>query len=468
MVLRRAPVDGRERPRRRNRWLGDQFLVLAVHDGTMRFVEVLVPTGKRGAVLELLDAEGVDYAVTPETGRPEYVAVVTFPVATDALPDVLDDLNAAGVDETAYTVVTEPETVISEKATGVDRRSGSDAISREEMAARANELAPALSTFVVMTLVSTVVATAGLFLNSSAVIIGAMIIAPVMGPAVSTAVGTVTAESALHRRGIALQLLGLLLSIGGAAVFAWMAHESFLVSPGVDVREIPAVQQRLVPDLLSLVIALGAGVAAVVSVTRDVGQALVGALIAVALIPPAATTGIMLAWNYPLSALGAFLLTVVNLLAINFVALALLWASGYRPFEADLTDVARRLTVLRIAGLVAILVVLSLILTAVSVFSYGSVAIQDQMHEEVASTLDSPEYDDVRLVETRSNDLQDALYFGETFELTVVVDAAGPRGDLAADLRDRLEARFGIPVAVEVEYVEYAPPTEDPPTIPGT
>jgi uncharacterized hydrophobic protein (TIGR00341 family) len=437
----------------------------------MRFVEVPIPTGKRGAILELLDEEGIDYAVTPEVGRPEYVAVVTFPLSTDALTDVLDRLNAAGIDESAYTVVTEPETVVSKKGTGVDRRPGSKAISGEEMAARANELAPALSTFVVMTLVSSVVATAGLFLDSSAVVIGAMIIAPVLGPAISTAVGTVTAERELYWRGIGLQLAGIALSILGAAAFAWLAHETFLVSPSVDVREIPIIQERLVPDLFSLVIALGAGVAAVVSLTRDVGQALVGALIAVALIPPAATTGIMLAWNYPLSALGAFLLTVVNLLAINFVALALLWVSGYRPFEADLTAFARRVTALRIAGMITVLVVLSLVLAGVSAFSYGSVTVEERMHDQVASTLATPEYDGVRLVETESTDLEDALYFGETFELTVVVDASGgPRDDLATDLRNRLEARFGIPVAVEVEYVEYAPPTEggpdfDPPVV---
>jgi uncharacterized hydrophobic protein (TIGR00271 family) len=291
-----------------------------------------------------------------------------------------------------------------------------------------------------------------------------MLIAPVLGPAVTTAVGTVTVEQNLHRRGIALQVLGIVLAILGSAAFAWLAHETFLVSPGIDVREIPAIQERLVPNLLSLVIALGAGIAAIYSLTRDIGQSLVGALIAVALIPPAATTGIMLAWNQPFSALSALLLTVVNLLTVNFAALAILWASGYRPFEASLSDVAKRTTLLRLGMLVVILVTLSTILAGVSALEYVSSDYENRMQDTVTSTLQTSEYDDVSLVEIESTGLQDAIFFGEPFELTVVVDATGrPQEDLARDLRNQLTSQFGIPVAVEVDYVEYARPIENNP-----
>ncbi len=425
----------------------------------MRFVEVLVAEGKVEAILGLLDEEGVEYSVTPETKQSKFEAAVSFPLPTGAIAELFGRLHEIGIDDDAYIVVTEPETVVSREYSELARRYADDTIANVEIVARAEELAPSLSTYVVMTLVSTIVATAGLFLDSSAVVIGAMLIAPVLGPAVSTAVGTVIAERDLHRRGIALQILGVLLSILGAAAFALVAHETFLVEPAIDVREIPAIQERLVPDLLSLVIALGAGVAAVFSLTRDVSQSLVGALIAVALIPPAATTGIMLAWNYPVSALAAFLLTVVNLLTVNFVALAVLWVSGYRPLETSLLAVAKETTLRRLATLVAVLLVLSLILTGMSALSYISTEYENQMHEEVSETVSSPKYDDVRLVETESTGLQDAIFFGERLELIVVVDAETQSDDgLARDIRNRLTARFGIPVAVEVDAVEYAAP----------
>ncbi|MFC6976672.1 TIGR00341 family protein [Halomicroarcula sp. GCM10025709] len=287
----------------------------------MRLVHVLVPRGKRNAVLQELDDEGIDYAVSREVGRDEYEAQVSFPLPSNAVEPVLNRLRAVGLEEDGFTVIVAAETVVSKRFDELRSNYADPTLSRPELIARAEDMAPALSTFVVMTIVSAVVATTGLLSNSAAVIIGAMIIAPVMGPAIAASVGSVLSNRTLFRRGVGLQVLGVGLAVVSALAFSLLLKETLLVPPGFDPFAVPQVQERLTPNVLSLVIAIGAGVAAVFSLTRGVSSVLVGAMIAVALVPPAATVGIGIAWNDPLAIVEAGTLLLVNLLAVNLVAL---------------------------------------------------------------------------------------------------------------------------------------------------
>jgi len=432
----------------------------------MRLVQVFIPEGTRETILDQLDEEGVDYAVTPETGRKEYSDVVTFPVPTNAVEPILARLRDVGVEEDSYTVVIAPETVISKRLGTLAAKDERLTIAREELLARAEDMAPATSTFVIMTVVSAVVAATGLLLNSGAVIIGAMLIAPVMGPAVSAAVGTVVSERPMFRRAVALQTFGLVLAIVSALVFALALKSSILVPPGLDVLAIPEIQQRVAPNVLSLVLAVGAGVAAIVSVTRGVGQVLVGAMIAVALVPPAATVGICLAWGNPLAAVGALVLAVVNLLAVNLVATVVLWWAGYRPEATGLARQARRSAVRRATALIVILAVLSLVLVGVSYVSYQSTQFEQNINSGVADLLSGQGYENVTAVSVTTTGVARTILFGEPTQVAVVVsvDEPGAATGLAADLRGRIREATGEQVVVTVSTVEYAGPAE-PPTL---
>jgi uncharacterized hydrophobic protein (TIGR00341 family) len=437
----------------------------------MRLVHLLVPQGKRTAVLDELDEEGIDYALSPEVGREEYEAQVSFPLPTSAVEPVLNRLRAVGVEEDGFTVVLAAETVVSKRFDDLRRSYRDTALSRPELVARAEEMAPSLSTFVVMTVVSAVVATTGLLSNSAAVIIGAMIIAPVMGPAISASVGSVLSNPVLFRRGVGLQVLGVSLAVVSALVFSLLLKETFLLPPGFDPIAVPEVRERLAPNLLSLVIAIGAGVAAVFSLTRGVSSVLVGAMIAVALVPPAATVGIGVAWGDALAVAEAGTLVLVNLLAVNLVALGLLWASGYRPVDAERTGEARRRTVLVGAVVVVALLLLSVVLVAVSALSVVDARFESALHDEIDDVLARPAYADVRHVETHVDvsPLRHVL-FGERIEVTVLVDTPGgaPPEGLAADLRAIIAAEQGFEAVVIVEPVDASFPSDDERAAPGT
>src|SRR6056297_1400533 len=330
----------------------------------MRLVQVLIPEGTRSAVLDTLDDQGIDYAVFDEVGRGDFEAMVQFPVPPGGVEPVMEDLFAAGVREDAYTIVLPTETVVSQRLAALVERFPGLRISREELTARAEELAPANSTFFAFLVLSTVIATAGLLLDSAATIIGAMVVAPLMGPAITASVGAVLGDERLAARGVRLQVSGLLLAVVVAAVLGFLLRGTFLLPPDLDVQAVPQITERTSPSFLSLFLALGSGIAGAISVIRNAGSALVGVAIAVALIPPAATAGLGIAWGLPLIAVAAGTLVLVNLLAINLSALVLFTLAGYRPLSAHTLDqsAVRRGVLKRIGGIVVAILPLSVVL----------------------------------------------------------------------------------------------------------
>ena len=359
----------------------------------MRLVQVMVPAGKREAVRSALDEEGIDYALADETSGREYTAVVSFPLPTEAVEPVLERLREVGLERDAYTVVLDAETVISRQYEELERRyeedegTSEERIAREEVAARVEEVAPAWGIYIALTVISTVVATAGLLLNSPAIIVGSMIIAPIIGPAMETSVGTVIDDTDMFRRGVRLQVLGTVIAVGGAAVFASAVRYANVVPPGTEVFGITEVRSRLAPGVLSLPIALGAGAAAAFSLSSGVSTALVGALIAAAVVPPIAVVGIGLAWGAPLTVVGAGMLVVVNFFSINFAALSVLWYEGYRPADFFRLQEVRRETLKRIGVLGLGILLATVMLAGITYTSYQSAAFEDAVRQEAGAVV---------------------------------------------------------------------------------
>ncbi|MFC4543772.1 TIGR00341 family protein [Halosolutus amylolyticus] len=367
----------------------------------MRLVEILIPKRKRDAVEEVLEEEDIDYTLTEEESRNEPSVVVTFPLPAPAVESVLDDVRETGIDEDSYTVIVEAETVISERFDELEQRYARNTarISREEMQAQAKELTPRFSTYLVMTIMSVVVATAGLLLDSPAVVVGSMVIAPLIGPALGASVGTVINDRALFRRGIRLQAIGLGVGVLTAAAFAFVVRTTGLVSPMIDLFAISEIQGRLRPDVLSLVIAIGAGVAGAWTLTAGTSAALVGVMIAAALVPPLGVVGIGIAWGLPKVTLAAGVLVLVNILTINVTSLGVLWYKGYRPENWFQQDEAAVATKKRAVVLAVAIVVLSGFLAGVSYDTYRAGAYEEGVTDDVAAVLDSPAYADLTLVD---------------------------------------------------------------------
>jgi uncharacterized hydrophobic protein (TIGR00341 family) len=419
----------------------------------------MIPAGKRAAVIRALDDEGVDYVVTDETSGREYTAVATFPLPTAAVEPVLDRLREAGIDERTYTVIVAAETVISRRFEALeaeyedDAERGGDRISREELQAKADDLASGLGTYVLMTVISAVIATAGLLLDSPATVVGSMVIAPLIGPAMSAAIGTVVDDEEMFRRGARMQVIGVVVAVAAATLFAFALRTLAFVPPGLDPLELAEVSERLAPNVLVLVVALGAGVAGIVSLMTGVSATLVGVMIAVALIPPAAAVGIGIAFQIPRLVLGAGVIVAVNVLSINLSALVMLWYEGYRPQRWFREDDARAALLKRVAVLVAAIVVLSVFLGGVTYESYVASTTESDIRTAVGDELETMDagLELLELDVERGGTLPPL----DTERVVVTVGAppGGGVGSLAETLDGRIEATIGEEVAVEVRFV---------------
>lgn len=190
--------------------------------------------------------------------------------------------------------------------------------------------------YVIMNGLATVVACYGLFANSPAVVIGAMIIAMLLGPIAGVSLGLVDRNNALVRK--ALSTLGGFLVVYGTAFILGLIH-----------RDIPLTDEiyaRTAPNLMDLMIALGGGAAGAYSmISPRLSVAFVGVAIATALVPPLSSSAICLARGEYALALGSFLLTFTNIVAIQVAGSLVMWLGGYRgsPGTDQLSAVKRNL-----------------------------------------------------------------------------------------------------------------------------
>jgi len=425
----------------------------------VRLVQVTIPTGRRDAVVRTLDDEGIDYVVTDETEDREVAAVATFPLPQAAVEPVLERLQEVGIDERTVTVVVAAETVVSDRFDELEAEYAEtaereeDRISRQELQTKAEELVSGTQTFVLMTVLSAVIATAGLLLDSAATVVGSMVIAPLIGPAMSAAIGTVVDDEALFRRGVWMQLGGVLVAVAAATLFAVTLRSIGLVPPGLDPLELAEVSERLAPNVLVLAVAIGAGVAGIVSLMRGVSASLVGVMIAVALIPPAAAVGVGIAFVLPRLVIGAGVIVAVNLLSINLAALVVLWYEGYRPEQWFREDRARSALLKRVAVLVVAIALLSVFLGGVTYDSYTATTTEAEIRDAVGAELSTLEGDatliDLRIERTGTLPPLET----ERVVVTVGAEETASIDGLADTLADRIAAATGADPAVEVRLV---------------
>lgn len=177
--------------------------------------------------------------------------------------------------------------------------------------------------FFVLIVLSATIATFGLLQNSGAVIIGAMLVAPLMSPIASMAMGVVEGSAQLVRVAAEATIKGVVLAISvGVAVT--------LLSPATQITD--QILARTQPTLLDLAIALASGAAAGYALSRkQVAAALPGVSIAVALVPPLCVVGYGIATSRYTVAGGALLLFATNLVAIVLAAGTFFLLLGFRP-----------------------------------------------------------------------------------------------------------------------------------------
>lgn len=186
-----------------------------------------------------------------------------------------------------------------------------------------------VSAFWALLVLAAVIAGAGVVADSTATVIGAMIVAPLMTPILGTALAVVLGEPRWVVRGIAM------IVAGAFAVVVLGFLLGLLVPEPVVADSNSQVAGRVSPHLIDLVAALATGVVGAFALVRsDVSDALPGVAIAVSLVPPLSVVGLTLESGEPRQALGAFLLFATNVASIIATGTLLLLAYRIRMVAA--------------------------------------------------------------------------------------------------------------------------------------
>ncbi len=181
--------------------------------------------------------------------------------------------------------------------------------------------------YLILVALSSTIATLGLLSDSPAVIIGAMVVAPLMSPILAIGLATTTAKKKLLNDALLTLFIGALLSVAIAVLLTWVNDEL----PFISLNQMPGeVMSRTRSSPVDLTIAIAGGLAAAYAITRPkLSTALPGVAIATALMPPVCTVGIGLALqNWQISS-GAGLLFLTNAIAIAFASGLVFLARGF-------------------------------------------------------------------------------------------------------------------------------------------
>lgn len=237
--------------------------------------------------------------------KPENVQTVL-----DALQQILDHCDEARI--IIHNVETTlPKIEVVEPAENTKKAHPKDpSLSREELFEEVERSSQLTQTYLLLTALSAIVAAMGMVGNSVTAVIGAMVIAPLLGPNLALALGTSLGDISLTRRAILANLVGLGLAIGVAFLI------SFMVEPTTNAQ----LADRTIVSYGALILALAAGAAAVLSLSAGAAAGLVGVMVAVALMPPAVGLGLFMGWGHWTQAGQAALLLLINVTAINLSA----------------------------------------------------------------------------------------------------------------------------------------------------
>jgi uncharacterized hydrophobic protein (TIGR00341 family) len=292
----------------------------------MRLIEIIADAGHTDTLSGLADQHEItDYWWGGESGdgRRAFRMLVDDSVRQS----VMDALQGMfGGSENVRIVVLPVDTVLPRDAAQADR---SAAATREELYSQIEKGARIDSNFVLLTVLSTIVAAIGLIEDNVAVVIGAMVIAPLLGPNIALAFATSLGDGELSLKALKASLTGLAIAFALSAAIGilWpvdMLRGEMLIAS----TEIIA---RTDVGLDSMALALASGAAAVLSLTTGLSSTLVGVMVAVALLPPTATFGMLVGAGHWELAIGALLLLAVNIVCVIVAAKAVFLAKDVRP-----------------------------------------------------------------------------------------------------------------------------------------
>ncbi|WP_058308305.1 TIGR00341 family protein [Gracilibacillus massiliensis] len=330
----------------------------------LQLIEVYIPLNRLDAFLtEIEQFHVIEKWHTKISDKEELVKILIKKKHTEEILDFLE-VNDQGQEEvrallyniSTYVPRVEPDKEEEIEEDSEEKQKEITRASRHELYNVVHSSSTTSINYLWMLVLSAVVATAGIVKDSAAIVIGAMVIAPLIGPFTALAFAATLGDYKLMKRSVLTCLYGLVIPIAIAIIFG------FIFPLPINSDEFLA---RTNIELMDIVVALAAGTAGAMSFAKRVSEALVGVMVSVALLPPAVVLGMMLGALEFEQALTPFILLLVNISAILCSAILVFWTSGIQPInwsEIQVANTSKTYSLIAVSIVIVILAILIFII----------------------------------------------------------------------------------------------------------
>jgi len=326
----------------------------------LRLLEMLIPAEKKEEAERILadDKLARDFWYELSSEGMITVKVIVRAEESQNLLDTLDD-NFSELEN--YKLVLYPLAAVmpipeekegeegGEEVKSEEEKAETPGISREELYADLSERCEVTGAYLTLMALSAIVASVGVLRNDIAVIIGAMVIAPVIGPNMGLSLATTTADLKLGKKSLRTIMIGIVLIFVISVLLGWFLS--------VDVG-LEFIQTRTEVGLADVGLALASGSAGAIALTREISTALVGVMVSIALVPTLVASGLLLGDGYVAMAGAAAVLYLINLTCVNLAGVSTFLVEGIKPKSWWQAKKARRLSKWAVAIWMAILALL--------------------------------------------------------------------------------------------------------------
>jgi uncharacterized hydrophobic protein (TIGR00341 family) len=227
-------------------------------------------------------------------------------------------------------------------------------ISKEELYSDIEQPVSLSANFILMVVLSAFIAGIGIIKDNLAITIGAMVIAPFLGPNMSMSLGTTLGDWEIIRRSLTTGIVATILVLLISVTWGWSVG---------DLSNITADPDIAYQDIL---LAIFCGAAGVVSVLSGQGSTMVGVMVAAALLPPLMRAGLFLGVGEINHAINSFLIFWTNVICVNISSISIFYLAGIRPSRWWEKEKARKKTRNALLTLMIILSILVVLIMLVS------------------------------------------------------------------------------------------------------
>jgi uncharacterized hydrophobic protein (TIGR00271 family) len=300
----------------------------------MNHLRIVSPRGRADEALQVLERSPavLNLVHLPGAARKPDGDVILCDVVSEDTSVVLAELRKLGLDRDGSIALEQVDLELAaaaRRAEEVARGAPADAVVWEQVEARTQESAELSESFVAFMVVATLIAAIGILTDSQVLIIGAMVVGPEFGPLAGFCVAVVQRRLELARRSLLALAVGFPAAIAATALMTGILRWAGPAPETVEATSRPATYFISDPNTFTVLVALLAGVAGMLSLTTAKSGALVGVLISVTTIPAAANVGVAAAYGDWAEFRGALAQLSINLISIVAAGVATLLLQRY-------------------------------------------------------------------------------------------------------------------------------------------